>query len=153
MKRISQINAVKRFLRVAGPSIQRVNLLRSLIRHKRAAKRKSSPRFDPHFSGMIFLGRYERWDLWYVPKAANVGIEPSIDARWGSEGYMYMSGMCFGWIPGRPKHPLVVARQRAEARGLDVCRSQYENTRRGANGVLYQPGQEEQFKETFGEAV
>jgi hypothetical protein len=79
--------------------------------------------------GDVYLGRYSgeyriigeisHYDLWYCPQDL---CGPTIVARWSSYGPDYGSGMVFGWILDKksPGHPLVIARKRAQALGLDV---------------------------------
>ena len=85
-----------------------------------------------------YLGYYwhmkRNYDLWYGPDA----VEPTVIARFGTDGPDYMSGMVFGWVPDNPEHPLVVARQRAQKLGFDVCQASYENrVKRNEMGWLY----------------
>lgn len=64
-------------------------------------------------------------------------MEPTLIARWSSDGPDYSSGLCFGWIDDRPHSPLVEARRRAEALGLDVRRDYYAgNMVRMSNGMV-----------------
>lgn len=76
---------------------------------------------DKYENDFIFLGRFGKHDLWYGPDACG----PTIVARWSPNGPDYSSGMCFGYIEDRPDHPLVEARKRAEALGLDVERDKW----------------------------
>lgn len=85
-----------------------------------------------HEEDCIFLGHYEGdgpwsrgfgFDLWYWPGQTP---EPTLIARHGRAGSQYSSGLVFGWLEGADDHPLVEARRRAEALGLDVRRAYYE---------------------------
>lgn len=65
-------------------------------------------------------------------------------ARWSPDGPDYSSGMCFGWTEDRPDHPLVEARKRAEALGLDVEREKWAGKmRRHRGGFYYTAGNED----------
>lgn len=57
------------------------------------------------------------FDLYFCPG------EPTIIARWSSDGPDYMSGICFGvsaLVEGREGYPLRDAFERARERGLDM---------------------------------
>ncbi len=89
--------------------------------------------------GGVFLGRYTygtlNYDLWHCPQFSD-GV--TVVARFGNDGCDYMSGMCFGWMDDQPAHPLVIARQRAEERGLNVEREIYAGKmKRGRGGIIY----------------
>jgi hypothetical protein len=59
--------------------------------------------------------------------------------------------MCFGWMEDRPGHPLVEARLRAEALGLDVQRKLWAGRmRRHASGIMYTAGDEAEAEKLFG---
>lgn len=78
---------------------------------------------NDHEDHCLFLGRYKQYDLYYA--AEEIG-GPTVVARFGNDGPEYSSGMCFGWLP-KPEHPLVEARRRSQARGLDVQAATYED--------------------------
>lgn len=109
-----------------------------------------------HEEGCTFLGRYSMktqyrefdYDLWWGPDACG----PTVIARWSRSGPDYSSGMCFGWLEDQPDHPLVEARKRAEALGLDVQRETYAGKmKRHPSGMYYTAGSEAQVNELYGE--
>ncbi len=92
------------------------------------------------------MGRYNEYDLWWGPDACG----PTVIARWSPDGPNYSSGMCFGWIDDQPGSPLVEARKRAEALGLDVQREMYASRmRRHSSGMYYIAGSEKDIEEIF----
>lgn len=108
---------------------------------------------DEYEEGCTFLGRYQvgeaRYDLWYSSRPGE--YEPTLVARWSPDGPDYSSGLGFGWIEEGGVRPLVEARKRAEALGLDVRREQYAGKmRRHSSGMYYTVGQEAQVAELFG---
>jgi hypothetical protein len=74
-------------------------------------------------------------------------------ARWSPDGPDYSSGMCFGWIEDQPDSPLVEARKRAEAKGLNVQREIYAGKmKRHPSGMYYTEGSEADIAELFGDS-
>jgi hypothetical protein len=111
---------------------------------------EQEPRYLHAWAGSTYLGRYKQYDLWYCDEVNNGGSIPTLAARYGEDGD-YMSGPLSGWIPDQPDHPLVVARIRAEAKGLDCRASEYQGKMaRHPNGVLYPISAEAQAVELFG---
>lgn len=115
----------------------------------------SGPQFgDDHEKNFVFLGRFrsQEWnnhpyDLWWGPDCCG----PTIVARWSPDGPDYSSGMTFGWFEDRPLSPLVEARKRAEARGLDVEREQWAGKmKRHGSGIYYVAGNEADAETLFG---
>lgn len=96
------------------------------------------PRYEHDCTCCVFLGRYDEgdrpYDLYYHPDTGESRYWITIVARYSSEGANYMSGMCFGYT-GRCR-PLVEARRRAEAAGLDVCRDLYHQDNIPAPGEM-----------------
>lgn len=101
-----------------------------------AAAPTEKPQYDCDAEhNCTFLGRHNEFDLWYTAFDA---IGPTVIARYSSDGPDYYSGMCFGWIEDyQPDHPLVEARKRAEAMGLDVQRERFAGRMRRYSSWMY----------------
>lgn len=66
------------------------------------------PRYEHDCTECIFLGKFKRYDLYFHP-----GLDPTIIARYSSDGPDYISGLIF-----KDKQPLMTAYQRAKKRRL-----------------------------------
>lgn len=76
------------------------------------------PRFDHDCSACIFLGQYQEYDLYFCP------AEPTIIARYSSEGGDYGSGIVFA-LSDKPQKKYSVALIRALRTGYKEMIAEY----------------------------